>query len=437
MRTALWLIGLFAAAVALALFAAGNPGTVTVFWPPYRADLSLNLTLLLLVAGFALLYLLLRGIAAALELPRRAKRWRTLQRERAAHAALLESMIQLSAGRYLRARKAAEAALARAGADALDNDRPAHAALLAPLAHLLAAEGAHALQDQTTRDAHLAGALRTDQPAGLPPELREGLALRAAQWLLHDRDPQAALARLAELPVGAVRRTAALRIKLTAAQAAGRHAEALETARLLTKHRAFSSIAAASLIRGLAGELIASAHDPQQLQEIWQSLGADERAMPELALRAAQRLLALGGDGQQARLWLRPPLATLLEQPDALAAGQRARLVRTIEHSFDGAPEQAVDPEWLARAEAAQAAHPGDVILQYLVGMSCLRRGLWGKAKALLTQAARGLDAQANRAAPPETAVLRRGAWRALARLAERENDSDAANTAWRQAGQE
>jgi len=441
MRAALWLIGLFAAAVALALFSAGNQGTVTVFWPPYRADLSLNLTLLLTAAGFVLLYLLLRGLAAALALPRRAKRWRALQRERAAHAALLESMIQLSAGRYLRARKAAEAALSRAGADVLGNteDRPAHAALLAPLAHLLAAESAHALQDQAMRDTHLTGALQSGTQAGLPPELREGLTLRAAHWLVHDRDPQAALARLAELPVGAVRRTAALRIKLMAAQAAGRHAEALETARLLGKHRAFSSAAAASLIRSLAGELIASAHDPQQLQEIWQSLGAGERAMPELALRAAQRLMTLGGDGRQARLWLRPSLAALLEQPDAFEAGQRARLIRAIEHSFDGSPEQAVDPEWLARVEAAQAAHPGDATLQYLAGMSCLQRGLWGKAKALLTQAARGLDAQtsANGAAGLETAALRRGAWRALATLAERENDADAAAAAWRQAGQE
>lgn len=440
MRVALWLIGLFAAAVALALFAVGNQGTVTVFWPPFRVDFSLNLTLLLLLATFALLYLLLRGIAGALQLPRRARRWRALQRERAAHALLLESMIQLSAGRYLRARKAAQASLARSAAlDAVD-DPPAHAALLPPLAHLLAAEGAHALQDRGTRDAHLAAALQAGAQAGLPAELGEGITLRAARWSLHDRDPQAALAYLAELPVGAVRRTAALRLKLMAAQKAGRHAEALETARLLAKHRAFSAAAAASLIRGLATDLIVSAHDPQQLQEIWQSLDADARAMPELALRAAQRLMALGGDGQQARLWLHPPLAALLEQPEASEAGQRARLIGTLERSFDGASRQAVDPEWLARVEAAQTAHPGDATLQYLVGMSCLQRGLWGKAKALLTQAARSLDAQAiahGGAADPETAALCRGAWRALATLAEHESDADAAAAAWRQAGRE
>ena len=55
MRAALWLIGLFAMAVALALFAGENQGTVTVFWPPHRIDVSVNLALLLLVGLFVLL----------------------------------------------------------------------------------------------------------------------------------------------------------------------------------------------------------------------------------------------------------------------------------------------------------------------------------------------------------------------------------------------
>ena len=39
MRAALWLLALFGVAVAIALFAGNNQGTVTVFWPPYRVDL--------------------------------------------------------------------------------------------------------------------------------------------------------------------------------------------------------------------------------------------------------------------------------------------------------------------------------------------------------------------------------------------------------------
>ena len=49
MRVSLWLLALFAAAVAAALFAGSNPGSVTIFWPPYRIDLSLNLVLVVLL----------------------------------------------------------------------------------------------------------------------------------------------------------------------------------------------------------------------------------------------------------------------------------------------------------------------------------------------------------------------------------------------------
>ena len=79
------------------------------------------------------------------------------------------------------------------------------------------------------------------------------------------------------------RRTVALRMKLKAARLAGQTADALETARLLAKHRAFSPAAAESIVRGLAIDLLNGAHDPAQLLRVWSALEAIERAMPELA----------------------------------------------------------------------------------------------------------------------------------------------------------
>ena len=57
MRAALWLLALFAVAVAVALFAGNNQGTVTLYWPPYRVDLSLNLVLLLLALALSLIHI--------------------------------------------------------------------------------------------------------------------------------------------------------------------------------------------------------------------------------------------------------------------------------------------------------------------------------------------------------------------------------------------
>ena len=76
MRVALWLLSLFAVAVAVASFAGDNQGTITLFWPPYRLDLSLNLVLLLLAVLFVTVHLALRSLAALFAMPGHARRWR-------------------------------------------------------------------------------------------------------------------------------------------------------------------------------------------------------------------------------------------------------------------------------------------------------------------------------------------------------------------------
>lgn len=421
MRAALWLLGLFAAAVALALFAGDNQGTVTLFWPPYRVDLSANLALLLLALVFSLLYVALRGFRALIELPRQARRWRAQQRERATYALLIDALAQHSAGRFLRARKAAEGALAREQALAESGESPPHATGLRALAHMTVAESAHALQDRATRDHQLDLALAVSTASGAAPELREAVLLRAARWALHDHDPAGALARLGDLHTGAQRRTVALRIRLKAARLAGHLAEAMETARLLAKHRAFSLEAARSLARGLAADLIQGAHDPAQLQQVWTTLDASERAMPELALRAAQRMIDLSGERTVLRQWLRPVWEQMLAQPESFDDIDRVRLARVLEAGMTADDR---DPEWLARIEAATQAHPRNPVLQYLAGMACLHHGLWGRAQLLLTQATRAL--------PDDP--LRRHAWKALAELAEQRGDEAAAAQAWKQA---
>ena len=46
MRAALWFLALFGIAVAVAVFAGNNDATVTLYWAPYRVDLSLNFVIL-------------------------------------------------------------------------------------------------------------------------------------------------------------------------------------------------------------------------------------------------------------------------------------------------------------------------------------------------------------------------------------------------------
>ena len=421
MRAALWLLALFGVAVATALFAGNNQGTVTLYWPPYRIDLSLNLVLMLLVGGFVTVYAALRALAALLELPHQARRWRLQQKERAMHTALLDAQTHMLGGRFLRSRKAAVAALSQEHALAAANEAVPHGHQLRALAHMIAAESSHALQDRATRESHWQDALQEAPLRGAvsEQEMREGAQMRAARWALDDRDADGALERLAALPQGAARRTLALRIKLKATRLARHTQEALDTARLLGKHRAFSPAAAQSIVRGLATELINSAHDTAQLQQAWLSLEPAERAMPELAIHAAQRLATLGGDAAQVRSWLLPVWERMMDLPDALPEQHALKLVRALESGLD-----ALDAPWLARIEAAHQANPRDTRLQYLAGMACLKRQLWGKAQQLLTQAAHHLA----------DASLRASAWRHLAELAELRGDDAAAAAAWKKA---
>lgn len=413
MRAALWLLALFAIAAAVALFAGNNQGQVTLFWPPWRIDLSLNLVLLLLVAAFLFVHAALAALRALFDLPGQALRWRTQQKERAMHAAMLDSLSHMLAGRFLRARRAAEAALQQEASLSASGHRPGNAGQLRALAHLLVAESAHALQDRTGRESHVQLAL--GQVGRDAADTRDGTLLRAALWALDDHDPDAAVRWLQGLPQGAGRRTLALRTRLKASRQAGAAAEALETARLLAKHHAFSPDAARSLVRGLAIDLLNGAYDVAQLRRAWNELEATERAMPEVAIHAAQRLSALGGDAHLARDWLLPVWDSQAKLADSL----RVRLVAALEAGLDS-----LDGAWLARLEAAQKAQPRDAILQYLAGMACMKRQLWGKAQQLLSQAALGL----------QDAPLHRKAWRALAQLAEQRGDAAAAAAAWRQA---
>ena len=417
MRAALWFLGLFGAAVAVALFAGNNQGTVTVFWPPYRVDLSLNMVVLLLLGSFVLLYAALRGLSKLLQMPGRARRWRLLQKERAMHGSLLDALSQMLAGRFLRARKAAESAIAQATALDDAQHRLPHGTQLRTLAYLVAAESSHALQDRSTREMHLQQALDLipERAPAAMLELREGAQLRAARWSLDERDADTALERLATLSAGSARRTLALRARLKAARLSHQTEQALETARLLGKHHAFSPAAAESIVRGLAMELINGAHDSTQLQRIWLGLESAERAMPEIAVHAAQRLAQLGGEAAQVRTWLLPVWERMAELPDR----QQLKVVQALQASLEG-----IDASWLARIESAQKSDPRNARLLYLSATACLQRELWGKAQQLFTQAAGQLTD------PP----LRASAWRHLADLAEQRGDAEAAARAWKQA---
>ena len=429
MKAALWLVGLFGVAVASALLAGGNQSTVTVFWSPYRVDLSLNLVLLVLVVLFVMLHLAWRAMSALFELPHQARRWRLQQKERAMHAALLDALSELWSGRYVRAVKSAEKALALeellASVRTADDPAPRHAHQLRAVAHLVAAESAHALRDRDTRVAHLQAvmAMNRDEAGETVEETMESAYLAAARWAMSDRDAPEAMRWLDGLRHGAARRMLALRMRLKAARLNQQHATALETTRLLAKHGAFSDAAGQSLLRELAVASLNDAHDSAQLQRAWEGLETSERSQPEVVLHAAQRMLKLSGEATAVMPWLTPLWNRMVQQPDSCAPAIRERVAQTLARALLMLP---TDPEWLASIDRARQTYPRWVELQYLAGMVCWHHALWGKAQQMLEQAAPQLT----------NADMQRQAWRTLAQLAEQKEDAGRAQLCWKRAAE-
>ena len=106
------------------------------------------------------------------------------------HAALLDALAQLNAGRFLRARKSAQAVLAQEKSLAASGEQPAYGTQIRALAHLLAAESAQALQDKTSRDEHLREALDQAALHEYIDTLQLGMAeiheAIAATWFRHE-----------------------------------------------------------------------------------------------------------------------------------------------------------------------------------------------------------------------------------------------------------
>jgi HemY protein len=247
--------------------------------------------------------------------------------------------------------------------------------------------------------------------------------LRAARWSLDDRDAPESLLWLDRLPQGVSRRTLAMRLRLKAARLAGESSQALDTALLLIKHRAFTSEAAASMVRSLVFELIAKTHEQGQMQRLWARLGDAQRQSPDLAIQAAQHWLVLKGDPVLARTWLKPIWLQLQKEPQKISKLQELKLIQTLDSSFSGADNQD-EKDWLISIEAAQKGNPRNPMLQFLAGRLCLKRQLWGKAQVLLAQAAPLL----------QDPSIRRQAWRSLAELAEQKDDLPAALQALKKA---
>jgi HemY protein len=381
MRWVLWIFGLFALAVAVALALRLNTGYALLVWPPYRAEFSLNLLLLLLVSGFAVAYMVVRFIFGAIRLPAKVREFRAQRRRENARSGLLEAVRAFFEGRYGRAEKAA--------ANAMESgESPA-------LGAVLAARAAHELRHYSQRDGYLARAEK------LAPDDAAMRIIAETDMLLDQRRFQDALNALKTLPE---KHTAGLRLELKAQQQAKNWEQTLPLIGQLERRGVYDATQAGQLRRFAHAEnLKRKGLDKRALEECWQKIPSDQKRDAKIAAAAAQCFMTLGSCVQANQI---------IEQ--ALESEWDSDLVALY--------AECVSPEVIRQIERAEkwlTRNPRDAVLLLVLGKLCAQQELWGKAQSYL-------DASVS-VEPTHSAHL------ALAELHERIGNSDAARRHYRE----
>lgn len=383
MKTLLWLLGVVALAVALSLVIRGNGGYALFVLPPWRAEISLNLLIVVAVAGFAVAYVLVRAVRQTLQLPARVRAFRERRRDEKGRATLLSALQALFEGRFLRAEKlASEASRLRS---------------VPALAGLIAARAAQRLREFSRRDHWLEEAGRDDG------DWRPARLMTAAEMLLEERRFDEARAALRELYDSGPRHAATLLLLLRAEQGLSNWDEVIRIARLLEKHAAMPPEALERIrVNARLSRLEHLALDRQGLSDYWGEVPQAERVHPRIAAAAA-RSFVRSGDFRSARRAIEKALEREWNADLALLYGECA--------GEDGI-------EQLERAEDWLRQHPGDADLLLTLGSLCVKRSLWGKAQSYF---------EASLATRPSQA-----AHVALARLFDRMDRTEEANRHFR-----
>jgi len=347
MRGLMWVLAVFALAVGLSLAAHLNDGYAILVFPPYRAELSLNLAILLGLAGFVLGYLLLRMVTHTIRLPLYVRDFRRRRRDAKGRAALLFALQAMFEGRYARAEKAAGKAYKLGQAPALSA--------------LIAARAAAELRELERRDQWLARADSQDSDA------RQARLAVQASLLLDDRRYDDALAVLRELSASEPKRISTQRMLMKAHQRLGHWDEVRRLATALAKRGALAEAAAAQLrITAQIEALRQQAGDATGLAACWQR--TDDRLDARVARSAAQ-LFIDGGDCRRAHEIVAAALEAEWSEDLILLYGEclGADVLGQIE-----------------RAEKWLKSRPRDRALLLTLGRLCLQQELWGKAQSYL-----------------------------------------------------
>jgi len=345
MKSLLWLLAVFAAAVALVILGRVDTGYALFVYPPYRVEMSMLFFAVALLAAFAVLYAAFRLLSHALALPAYVRAFRARRRRERAHAALAAALQAYYEGRYARAEK--EAGEAFEGGQA------------AGVAALLAARAAHQMRAFERRDRWL------ERAEGVGESVLAARLVSRAELALEERDYAAARDALRSLHGAGPKHIATSRMLLRAERGTGDWDEVLRLSTQLAKRDA------------IAPELLRrAASDAASLERRWRNVPESDRTQPRIAAAAAQQATKLG----------RAAMARQIIEA-ALEAEWSPQLVSLYGQLPEFAEGEARIGEARIRIERAERwllEHERDAQLLAALGRLCAQAELWGKARSFL-----------------------------------------------------
>ena len=365
MRLLLWTLVLATVAVVLAVILRENTGHVLVLVNEWRIQVSLPFAVLATVASFLLMYLTLRLVALALDVPFRVKAWSRRHALRRDHELLEQGWTELLEGRYAHAEKDLTKLLGRS--------KSVNQSVLAGLS---AARAAHALAEYDRRDGLIASA---KDKAKEDAALSEAVSTVAAELYLDQGLSDRALAELNTLQKSGAKQVHALRLFLRVYRQLNRHEQVFALARTLNRRGALHDTEARQVIELAAAARIRETLHAGTWQRMWSDLKSSERVLPEVALAGAQGFEVIGQLDESSRV-LEQAIAVSFD-PRLLAAYARAESSQVTRR--------------LEKAEAWLQKSPSDPDLLATLGNLCLSGQIWGQAESYLVRSlARRSDAR-------------------------------------------
>ena len=353
MRTWFWTLLVLAAAVGLALLLRDHSGNVLIVAPPWHIELSLTFAVLLIVAGFIVFYCLLRLLAWIGVRPERFRSWRSQRSQKREHELLENGWINVLEGRYADAEKDLSKLLGRSKSKSRK-----------VLAGLASARASHHMGEYERRDQALKQARENAQD---DVRLSEATAIATAEMYLDQNRPQDALVLLQPLQDATTRYFHATRLLLRAHRQLRNHDRVFELTRLLSRRGVLEKTEAAQLIETSAAARL-RAGGLEGFKAIWSDLKADERALPDVALAAADLHTAEGNIDEASKI---------------LETAINARLDPRLLNAYSQCPAEHVARR-LTKAEGWLKTHPDDSALLAALGNLCLTGELWGQGERYL-----------------------------------------------------